>query len=163
MAGQRRQIYRSAARIQGCRMSLIPTDKYKEILAVLPILCVDIVIKNPKGEYMLLKRSNEPKKDQWWVIGGRVLKGETLEQAVVRKVKQETNIEVKSMRPIGYYELVQGVNPFGLPFEYHTVSVVFETVLSSDQKIMLDDQSSEYKFAKELPSDFDMVLYEPLK
>ena len=58
-------------------MSLIALDKYTKIIEDLPIYCVDIIIKNDQEEYLLIKRNNEPKKGEWWVIGGRVLKGET--------------------------------------------------------------------------------------
>ena len=135
-------------------MSLIPTDKYIDILRNLPILCADIVIKNLQGEYLLVKRNNEPKKDEWWVIGGRVLKGETLEEAAVRKVKQETGLQINNVRPIGCFELVEGVNPFGLPFGYHSVSVVFSTIIDDRRLVKIDNQSVEFKFTKELPVDF---------
>lgn len=140
-------------------MKLIPTNQYKDILNVLPILCVDIVARNSSGEYLLIKRKNEPKKGRWWVIGGRVLKGETLEQAVIRKVKEETGIKVKKMKPIGYFELVTGVNPFGLKFKYHTVSVVFEIDFNCKQPIVLDAQSSEFKYSKKLPVDFSIKSF----
>lgn len=137
-------------------MSLIPLKEYQKILEVLPILCVDIIAENSKGEYLLIKRANEPKKDVWWVIGGRVLKGETLEQGARRKVKEETGLEITHLKPVGYFELVQGENPFGLAFEYHTVSVVFSAVIDETQPILLDKQSLGYKFSKELPADFDV-------
>ncbi len=135
-------------------MNLIAVEEYRKILEVLPILCVDIIAQNSAGEYLLIKRANEPKKDVWWVIGGRVLKGETLNEAVKRKVKEETALDVTDLKPIGYFELVQGANPFGLPFEYHTVSVVFSAVIDETQPILLDKQSLGYKFSKDLPPDF---------
>lgn len=141
-------------------MSLIPRDKYTEILEILPILCVDVVAQNARGEYLLIKRANEPKKDEWWVIGGRVLKGETLEEAAIRKVREELGQQVRNMRPIGYFELVNGKNPFGLPSQYHAVSVVFATVIDDRQPITLDNQSLKFKFAKELPPDFTIRPFE---
>lgn len=120
----------------------------------LPILCVDVVLRNPRGKYLLVKRANAPKKDQWWVVGGRVLKGETLEEAVVRKVKEETGITVTSLLHIGYFETVADTNPFDLPFPYHAVSVVFEAAIGSAEQVVLDDQSAAWSFADALPSDF---------
>lgn len=140
-------------------MKMIPTSKYKYILNVLPVLCVDIVARNSRGEYLLIKRANEPKKGRWWVIGGRVQKGETLAQAVIRKVKEETGLRVKKMRSIGYFELVKGINPFGLKSEYHTVSVVFEIDINDKESIVLDKQSTEFKFAKKLPLDFSIISF----
>jgi len=58
-------------------MNFIKTETYNQIIEVLPILCVDVIIQNKDGEYLLIKRANEPKVGCWWVIGGRVHKGET--------------------------------------------------------------------------------------
>ena len=141
-------------------MNLIPTEQYTQIIEVLPILCVDVVVQNSRGEYLLIKRANEPRKDQWWVIGGRVLKGETLEEAALRKVSEETALKVETMQPFGYYEAVAQANPFGLPSQYHAVSVVFLTVVHNCQPVRLDSQSVEWKFAKKLPSDFRIRLFD---
>jgi colanic acid biosynthesis protein WcaH len=133
---------------------MIPAEQYSQIIEVLPILCVDVIVMNARGEYLLIKRANQPRKGQWWVIGGRLLKGETLEQAVVRKVLEETSLKVEAVHPIGYYEAVSQENPFGLAPRLHAVSVVFSTVIDDRQQIRLDDQSLEWKFSRELPRDF---------
>ena len=122
-------------------------------------ICVDIIIKNDQEEYLLIKRNNEPKKGEWWVIGGRVLKGETAKEAAIRKVKQETDLQVRKIEPVGYFELVNGENPFELPFNYHTVSVVFIAVTDDYQQINLDDQSTEFKFSKKLPKEFNVQTF----
>ena len=141
-------------------MSLIPLDQYRKIMKVLPILCVDLIVQNTRGEYLLIKRANEPKKGRWWVIGGRVLKGETLEAAAARKLKQETGLKAKDMRPVGYFELVKGVNPFGSSVFYHSVSVVFSVTTDKLQTVHLDSQSLGFKFAKTLPVDFYVKKFE---
>ena len=138
---------------------IIPAQQYQQIIEVLPILCVDVVIQNSQGEYFLVKRDNEPRKGEWWVIGGRLHKGETLEQAVVRKVREETGLNVEAMQPIGYYEAVSQENPFGLASRLHAVSVVFATVVDGDQPIKLDDQSTDWKYSKELPADFHIKSF----
>lgn len=135
-------------------MSFIPADQYAQIIEVLPIMCVDVVIQNPKGEYLLVKRVNEPLKAQWWVIGGRVQKGETLEHAVIRKLKEETGLEAERIQPIGYYEDIFDSNPFGLKTKLHCVSIVFLVTFNDRQEIKLDHQSSDWKYFKELPNDF---------
>ena len=142
---------------------MIPAEQYKHIIQVLPILCVDVVIKNTRGEYLLIKRANEPRKGEWWVIGGRLLKGETLEEAVVRKVWEETSLNVEAVHPIGYYEAVSQENPFGLAPRLHAVSVVFSTLVDDGQPIRLDDQSIDWKYAKELPADFHIKAFGELQ
>jgi colanic acid biosynthesis protein WcaH len=135
-------------------MKLIPRNKYQQILKALPILCVDVVARNTQGRYLLIKRLNPPKKNKWWVIGGRVHKGEPLKKAVERKVKEEAGLQVKNIEPIGYFELLNDINPFGSAFKYHTVSVVFKADIDGKKAVKLDNQSAGYKFSKKLPADF---------
>lgn len=143
-------------------MSLIPKNQYIQILKNLPILCVDVIVRNTKGEYLLVKRVNEPKKGKWWVIGGRVLKGESLAQAAKRKVKEETGQRIRYVDPIGYFELIYGANPFGLSFKYHSISVVFTTVIEGMDPVRLDRQSSDFRFSKKLPEGFKIRQLEEL-
>jgi len=135
-------------------MKIIPKKQYIEIMRSLPIFCVDVVLRNSKGEYFLVKRKNEPKKGRWWVIGGRLLKGESLIDAVRRKVKEESGQNAKNIKPLGYFELIGGVNPVGLDFKYHTISIVFSAGVAGNSRVVLDGQSCSYKFSKKLPSDF---------
>jgi len=133
---------------------MIPLEQYKQILDVLPILCVDVIITNSCGEYILVKRKSEPLKDQWWVIGGRVLKGETMEQAVARKVKTEVGLTLRNLRAIGYFEEVFPDAPFDVRSGLHTVSVVFTGEADDQQSITLDGQSADWAYAKALPDNF---------
>ena len=140
-------------------MSMIPKKRYIQILKDLPIFCVDIIVQNTKGEYLLIKRANQPKKGRWWVIGGRMLKGESLEQAAARKVREETGKRIKDINPIGYFELIEGVNPFGRAFKYHGISVVFTASMTGKEPIKLDAQSSHFKFSERLPHDFKVKTF----
>lgn len=133
---------------------MIPKNEYVRITELMPILCVDVVVRNERGEYLLVKRANPPMQDEWWVVGGRVLKGETLGDAVARKVKEEAGLEVSAVQPLGYFETIADANPFGLPFDYHAVSVVFRTDVGDDSPVRLDAQSVEWKWAPELPARF---------
>ena len=44
---------------------------------------------------VLIKRKNDPFKGYWALPGGRIQDGESLEDAVVREVKEETGLEIK--------------------------------------------------------------------
>lgn len=128
---------------------ILPIEFYREVVNVLPILCVDAVIVD-KGEFLLIRRKLKPKKGKWWVPGGRVLKGETMEMALKRKVKEEIGIDVKVLMPLGYYEESFDENESGFESGIHTLSIVFlATPLSLD--IELDNQSSAWRFSKKLP------------
>lgn len=58
-------------------------------------------ISNSKGEILLQKRSRE--KEIWGLPGGAVEFGESIEEAVIREVKEETGLNVKVNYLIGVY------------------------------------------------------------
>ena len=141
---------------------MISEDLYKQVIDVIPILCVDIMLKNEEGDYLLIERAREPLKGYWWVIGGRVLKGENLKLAAIRKIKEETGISVREVKLVGYYEDTNETNRFCQAVPQHSVSVVFSAYFDGNQDIKLDYQSSGWKFSKELPQKFNKVLIESL-
>lgn len=140
-------------------MNFIPDEEYAQIIEVLPVLCVDVLLQNSAGEYLLVKRANEPLKGQWWVIGGRVLKGETLEQAAIRKVEEELGLKVNSVEPIGYYEDVSETNRFELSTPLHSVSIVFSAVVDDSQQVKLDSQSSDWKYFPKMTKGFSVKSF----
>ena len=57
-----------------------------------------IILENDKGEFLLYLRDNKPGipfPDHWDLIGGHVEEGETPEEALVREVKEELDIDLK--------------------------------------------------------------------
>src|SRR5574344_875889 len=52
-------------------------------------------IFDKKGRMLAVRRSKEPAKGSLDLVGGFVDLGETIEQAMVREVKEETNIEIE--------------------------------------------------------------------
>lgn len=64
---------------------------------------VDAVIINSDNEIVLIKRGLEPCKGYWALPGGYVDWDETVEQAVVREVKEETALEVTNVKLIKVY------------------------------------------------------------
>jgi mutator protein MutT len=59
-----------------------------------PIIGVGAVIIC-NGKILLEKRKNDPGKGKWSIPGGLVELGETVEQTVIREVKEETALEVE--------------------------------------------------------------------
>ncbi len=136
---------------------IVPLAAFRRAARFLPILCVDVIVENSSREYLLVKRTREPMKGRWWVIGGRVFKGEGLAAAAARKVKEETNLAVKVIGPVGYYENLAEKTPWGGTFPRHSVSVVFLAKPAGTKRIRLDSQSAAWKFAKALPAAFRIV------
>ena len=133
----------------------LPAEDYKKILQVMPILTVDGLVYH-KGKILLLKRKNKPLKGKYWTPGGRVYKGETLKEAFIRKMQEETGIKVRVLSVIGYYEDFYEDNHWGIP-TVHTVSVVFLATADTD-KVKLDSQSSVYKWVTKIPDRLKILV-----
>jgi len=52
-----------------------------------------LIVNN--GKIVLVRRSKEPAKGEWSIPGGLVKVGETLKQAVIREVFEETGLDVE--------------------------------------------------------------------
>jgi ADP-ribose pyrophosphatase YjhB (NUDIX family) len=133
---------------------IIPEQQYKEILRVLPILCVDIIIVGPGGKYLLVKRRNEPLMGEWWTVGGRLLHGEKAEDAAQRKLREEVGLQSDNLEFVGFYEDCFDRNSFETG-AYHTVSLIYKTVFrDTPAEPVLDNQSSDWTWADALPAHF---------
>lgn len=67
-----------------------------------PKITVDgIIIKDDK--ILLIKRKNEPFKDKWALPGGFVEYNETVEDAVIREIFEETGLQTNIDKIIGVY------------------------------------------------------------
>jgi ADP-ribose pyrophosphatase YjhB (NUDIX family) len=73
------------------------------------------------GRVLLIRRGKEPLRGRWLIPGGSVEWGETLEQAVVREMEEETGLQV---RPTEVLAVVDRIEP-GDPAPYHYVIVDF--------------------------------------
>ncbi len=72
-----------------------------------PILCADIIfIHREERAFYLADRITQPVKGWWW-IGGRVLRGEPVEEAAIRKVREETGLALLSSNRLTYVETVR--------------------------------------------------------
>lgn len=72
--------------------------KYEEAMRAFPVLCADVLpIDRGRGRLYLATRSLEPKRG-WWNIGGRVLRGEPIVTAALRKLREEAGLEVSADR-----------------------------------------------------------------
>ena len=111
-----------------------------------PKLTVDGVIIN-KNRILLVKRGNEPFKGSWSLPGGYVEYGETVENAVVREILEETNLSSEVKELIGVYSDPDR-DPRG-----HTITIAFLLNIKKGE-VKSGDDAADAKFfeLKQLPA-----------
>jgi len=62
---------------------------------------VGAVVFDARGRLLMIQRGHDPGAGLWSIPGGRVEPGETDEQALVREMLEETNLQVKVGKLIG--------------------------------------------------------------
>ena len=72
------------------------------------------ILPFPPEKILLIKRKTPPFKGYWALPGGRADPGETVEQTILREVKEETGLDVVVVSKVGEYH-EQGVQG---DFEY---------------------------------------------
>jgi mutator protein MutT len=96
-----------------------------------PEVCVGAVATDD-GCLLLIRRGHGPAAGEWSIPGGRVNAGETLAEAVVRELVEETGVEAVCDSLLGWVERI------GDGYHY----VIFDflvTILSGDTPVAGDD------------------------
>jgi len=73
------------------------------------------------GKLLLEKRKNEPGKGKWSIPGGLVELGESVQQTVIREVKEETGLDVESPEHVDVVDNVDRDERGGI--KYHFVII----------------------------------------
>ena len=135
---------------------LIEDELYNKIREVLPTVCVDLLVTNEEGKYLLAKRTEKPAKGSWWFPGGRIRKGETWEECAKRKGREELGIDL----PIG--NLISVENYFADDADWHTVNLVVHAYFSH-RIIELDRSHAEYRWTNHIEDGLHNCVTNPLR
>ena len=123
----------------------IPEEEYSRIQAVLPILCVDCLIVYEK-KCLLLRRIREPAKGQYWFPGGRVFKGEIIQNAALRKAREEVNLDCRFERIVNVEESIFERNE-DMNCDIHTVNVCCQLSTQQAHYVSIDPSHDDFIWA----------------
>jgi colanic acid biosynthesis protein WcaH len=85
------------------------------VVRLAPMVSIDLIIRNARGQVLLGLRTNEPAKGFYFVPGSMIRKGERLREAFARTLKDETGLtaDFAAARLLGVYEHFYDENRFG--------------------------------------------------
>jgi 8-oxo-dGTP diphosphatase len=122
---------------------------------------VTVVVVQHTGKILLGRRNMNPSLGKWTFFGGYVDRGEKVEDAAIREVKEETNLDVQLDELLGLYS--QKNNP-------HVLVAYAASVINDDIRALAPqpDEISELAFftpeeIPELAFPFDMRILEDWK
>ncbi len=84
------------------------------------------IIPCSEDAILLIKRNTVPFKGFWALPGGRTEPGETIEQTIIREVKEETGLDVIVVRKIGEYH-EQGMQD-NVEYDYYPACFLVKVV-----------------------------------
>ena len=119
-----------------------------------PVLGVGALIFN-RGKILLVERGKEPLKGYWSLPGGVLETGETLEQGVIREVREETGLEVKPLKVLEIFERII-LDAHGAP-EYHYVLIDYICRVTGGTLQAADDASRAAWVPRRLLSTYQIT------
>jgi colanic acid biosynthesis protein WcaH len=115
-------------------MGWLDAATFKTVVASTPLLSIDLLVENERGEYLLGLRKNRPAKGYWFVPGGRVQKNESLDDAFNRISTVELNVRLeRSMASfLGVYEHFYNDSFSSSLTSTHYIVLAYKIKLKSD-------------------------------
>ena len=135
--------------------SVVPKNKllspavYTLVTQSVPIVCVDLVIFRRRGrllETLLIKRKISPEIGKWCIIGGRILKNESIEESIVPQAKRELGLTVKILKP---WNARKPAGVFNAPWadaKKHYVSLTYPVIIVRGAPRAFGPEFSEAKW-----------------
>ena len=131
----------------------IPEPLYTTIKQHMPIPCIDLLVTH-NGRLLLMKRTNRPAKGKWFTPGGRIMKNESIEYAVMRVLVEETGLTPLSITQCGAMSHKWS--------EVQTITVFYRVEVESEE-IRMNDEHDDFKWITEMTPELHPYLRHMIK
>ncbi len=126
-------------------------EDFRKVVDLTPLVAIDLVATDASGRVLLGHRRNRPAQGYWFVPGGRILKGEHLDDAFTRITKSELGVSLGRSQAslLGVFEHLYEDSVFGSAGEgptTHYVVVAYTLPLGSADIALPKEQHSDYRW-----------------
>lgn len=131
---------------------MLEPSKFREIVKNVPLVSIDLIVRNQNNEVLLGLRKNGPAKNTWFVPGGRIWKDEKIDAAFKRITETELGIslDLKNARFLRVFEHLYEENFAGEPgFGTHYIVLAYEIKLPTEHSELRWKQHSDYQWMSE--------------
>jgi colanic acid biosynthesis protein WcaH len=114
-----------------------------------PLVAIDLVVRDCQRRLLLGLRTNEPARGFWFVPGGRIKKGETLDAAYARISMKELGVDTPRdhAQLLGVFTHLYDANFLGAPqVDTHYVVIAYEVELALDLTALPRTEHADYRW-----------------
>ena len=131
-------------------MMFLRQEDFATVVRSTPLVSLDFIVENSRGEFLLGKRTNRPAQGYWFVPGGRVQKDETLEAAFERLTMAELGLRlpITAGQFYGVWQHFYDDNFSGTDFTTHYVVLGFRFRVSEEERKIIDDKVAASKMTR---------------
>ncbi|CAH2898866.1 MAG: GDP-mannose mannosyl hydrolase (EC [uncultured Paraburkholderia sp.] len=121
---------------------------FLDVVRLTPLVAMDLIVSDADGRILIGHRRNRPARGTWFVLGGRILKDETLDAAFSRIADAELGVAKlarSSARFEGVFEHHYSDNFAGKPgVSTHYIVLAYAFSLAGSERLGRPDQHSDY-------------------
>ncbi|WP_240001769.1 GDP-mannose mannosyl hydrolase [Parvibium lacunae] len=124
----------------------LPAATWAAVVQHAPLVSIDLILEDTQGRILLGMRNNRPAQGYWFVPGGAIHKGETLDVAFGRIAEQELGLTLcrRDAEFIGVQEHHYADCFLGEQFGTHYVVLPYKICLSDTSGLTMDNQHREW-------------------
>lgn len=122
-----------------------------------PVPCVNAVITNEHGQFLLVNRLKEPFKGGWGMVGGRIeAYDDNAEEAIKREVKEETGLDIEVLNLVDI--LAKGQNKEPADPRFYIVQVVYEVKVVGGE-LTINDEASDFRWVDIVQAQKEKLIF----
>ncbi|KNC09860.1 GDP-mannose mannosyl hydrolase [Klebsiella sp. RIT-PI-d] len=126
----------------------LSAEDFATVVRTTPLVSLDLIVENERGEFLLGQRTNRPAQGCWFVPGGRVQKDETLAQAFSRLTEAELGISLPMTAGefYGVWQHFYDDNFSGTGFSTHYIVLGFRLRVETCTLRLPTEQHNAYRW-----------------